>query len=421
MGNVVVLEADLSRWLAHSAAQGDGVAIAPGFALDGGEVVHVFISPDPPWKPSGRPIAVLLGLDRGAHMSPDSLLATWTAPLPVLPALEAVLAVTAGVVGRAPTARAWRRHEGRWVASREVVVPGLGNAFSRNAGLLESDSMANRKVGIIGLGSGGGTIAVELAKAGVGRFFLADRDRLELHNVGRHVCDLTDLGRRKTAAVSDKILARNPAAELQVFDGDVVEAEADGELDVLLADCDVLVGATDNNRSRRLVNRIALEHGKPAVFGRAYTRACGGDVIRVRPDLGGPCYECLIGSVDEEVSSASSEQAVAYADRPAVVEPGLALDIAPIALMCVRLVIQELVRGTGSTLESLDQDLPGSLFVWANRRDGQFAGWKPMGFGVGVQSVHRWYCARAPRNPLCAACNEEAFLRDLAPEAQPSG
>ena len=55
--------------------------------------------------------------------------------------------------------------------------------YARSSGLIENGVLANRRVLIVGLGSFGGTIAVELAKAAVGEFAIMDFDRLEVHNV----------------------------------------------------------------------------------------------------------------------------------------------------------------------------------------------------------------------------------------------
>lgn len=301
--------------------------------------------------------------------------------------------------------------DGAWAALDVVRVPSFGQAFARNRGIVESEALSNCCVGIVGLGSGGSYIALELAKAGVGRFVLVDRDTIAIENVGRHICGVGDIGRRKTLAVRDRILEKNPAAVCRLADLDVLEDQE--QLQAELAECHVLVGATDSNASRRVVNELALQTGRAAIFGRAYVRASGGDVIRVRD--GGPCYDCLFGlmPVEEEVASEHSAHAPAYSDVVVRVEPGLALDIAPIALMCARLVVQELVRGTGSALESLDEDLPGALFLWANRREGKFANWKPMRNGLRDLAVQRWYGMAAARRADCATCNEDAFLANL--------
>lgn len=408
----VVFEEDLHEWLRRAGAEDRVASVAAALELDDGTVVHACLVAPAAWRHAGRPAPLVVGRALPGVDAPERLLAAWGARLAIDSARVGHLAAVRVEDGRTAVS-AWVRADAGWREARVLLVPEYAEAFARNRGILESTALAHRKVAVVGLGSGGATIASELVKAGVGRLVLADRDTLDVENVGRHVADLRDLGRRKTLAMRDRLLARNPRAELTLFDGDIVsELERFAEL---AADCEVLIGATDNNRSRRALNRLAIELGRPAIFGRAYTRACGGDVIRVRPGAG-PCYECLFGDAGpaEEVSSSRSESAPAYADRPAVVEPGLALDIAPIALMCARLAIQELVRGTGSSLESLDEDLPGSIFMWGNRREGQFAGWAPMGYGTSGFTVQRWFCARAERRPGCPACDEEAFLRELA-------
>jgi molybdopterin/thiamine biosynthesis adenylyltransferase len=303
---------------------------------------------------------------------------------------------------------------GGWRAVPTEGPLDLSGFGARNRGVLETDVLSDRTVAVVGLGSGGSSIASELAKAGVGRFVLIDRDRLDVANVGRHVCDASDLGRRKTAAMADRLRARNPAVRIDTIDADIL---ADPEQTRRwLEGVDAIVAATDNNPSRLLLNRIAVETGTPVVFGRAFVRACGGDVIRVRPsDPACPCYACLIRDrvEEEELTSARSSAAPAYADREVRAEPGLSLDIAPIAHFCARLVLQELLRGTDSGLRSLEADLPGALFLWANRREGRFARWPIMGAGVRQLSVQRWYGVRAQRDPTCETCNPDAFLANL--------
>lgn len=415
----LVLESDLDLWLQRVVPGGETGERCAAVILDQGEVVHYFLNPPrelPPHR--GEPAVGLVVFANGSDNGPTEDFERWRGVLPPGRALAQLLQVVGSRQGGNLHLRSWSLRGPGWVQDDVVLVPGPERAFARNEGILESGLLAGKEVAIVGLGSGGALIAVELAKAGVGRFVLVDQDRIEIENVGRHPCGVWDLGRRKTLAVRDRILEKNPHAVCHLLDGDAVKRQA--ELRALVAGSDVLVGATDNNRSRRVINRLALDLGKPAIFGRAYVRASGGDVIRVTP--GGPCYECLFGGVpvEEEVSSVHSRQIPGYAGAEVRVEPGLSLDIAPIAFLCARLVIQELVRGTDSSLRSLDDDLPGSLFLWANRREGQFAEWEPMGYGYKRMAVQRWYCLNAPRNPGCPACNEEAFLGLLESEIQPA-
>ena len=63
-------------------------------------------------------------------------------------------------------------------------------------------------VGILGCGSGGSKVALELACSGVGRFVLVDPEDLDETNVVRHAADDRYIGMAKTDAVADLIRHR---------------------------------------------------------------------------------------------------------------------------------------------------------------------------------------------------------------------
>ena len=54
--------------------------------------------------------------------------------------------------------------------------------------------MTEKKVVVLGCGSVGSLIAMELARSGVGNFLLVDADTLEYHNLCRHQCGIEDVG-----------------------------------------------------------------------------------------------------------------------------------------------------------------------------------------------------------------------------------
>lgn len=396
-----------------------GERVAAGYATDGGSVVHVFVGA-PIGRPSGVPISARIVTvheedEAGAHA--EARRATSEGEVRA----SSIVLVVARVAERA------RVHA--WLHTRDVVlpcdvlrVPTSSDLFSRSRGLLETDALSRRTVGMVGVGSGGSAVAVELARAGVGRFVLLDPDRLELANLSRHLCGLSDLGRTKVAAVRDLLLDRNPHLTVDAQPLDVL-ADSARAMDAL-ADVDLLVGATDDPRSRGWINRLALRTGRTAIFGRALTRAYGGDVLRVRPTEG-PCVACVYGAGldrEEEISSlAQAASAPAYVgpeDRAALVQPGLSADVAPIANMIVRLALLELSRGTNAAITTLDADLGADLYIWANRRERVYAEWPPMGCGSKTPSILRWYGVDAPRDASCIECgrHERAEVRlDTAP------
>ena len=148
----------------------------------------------------------------------------------------------------------------------EVEIIRTGHAaFTRNAPVLETDALARRSVLCIGLGSGGSAVADQLARSGVGRFVLWDHDRLESHNIGRHICTLRDIGRRKVLAVRDHILAVNPAAQVETVHTDVLYAS--DRLAEIMETVDGVIAGTDNNASRFAINDAAC--APPALPGMA--------------------------------------------------------------------------------------------------------------------------------------------------------
>lgn len=309
--------------------------------------------------------------------------------------------------------KSWRRVGGEWMRERVMLVPDASHAFLTNVGLIESDLLSDKCVAVVGLGSGGSTIVTELAKAGVGQFILADFDRIEVQNVGRHICGLRDIGRRKTIAMRDQVLARNPAAKVELFHGDVVKYRS--AMEPLLDKADVIVAATDTNASRMMLNQFAVDAQTATVFGRVHQRGSGGDVMIVRPN--GPCYHCAFGElmIEEEVSTEPRDLPV-YSTKPVMPMPGLSLDVAPIALMCARLVLTELCRGSDTAFKGLAEDLRAPMFVWANRRTGQFKEWEPMGLGFTAMSIQRWYGIGVQIDETCPVCQPEAFSAQLRRE-----
>ena len=286
--------------------------------------------------------------------------------------------------------------------------------YSRSAGLIENDALQHKRVLIVGLGSFGSQIAVDLAKAAVGEYALVDFDKLERHNIVRHACSLKDVGRLKTDAVEELILGKNPYAKVEKFPVDVNERQKVLETEITKAD--IVICATDNNQSRFRISEIVHRLGKVCIYGRANTRAEGGDVFIQRP--GGPCYNCLVGTSaydaqSEEVSSKAaglrSGRIAAYTspeDVEAIVQVGLAVDIAPITNMMVKLALVELSKGSAAGLAALEEEFTYDYWMWANRRERRFQNWAPFNKAGHLPTVLRWYGVRIPKDGTCPVCGE---------------
>lgn len=373
---------ELKAFLASGAAQATGV----GYEWEGEGVVHLHLAPLA--HAFGRSMSASFARPGAAH-DPSAQLRVDVAP--------DATATIAGVPAS--------------------IIPARDSLYKRAKGLLEVGTLADKRVLIIGLGSGGAPIAIDLAKAGVGHFVLADFDRVELHNIPRHICNVNDLGRLKTDAVADAVLGKNPYAEVVRLPIDVNQ-----HLDLLdseVARADLVMVCTDNNTSRYRTSELLVKNATVGIFGRCITRAEGGDVFIYRP--GQACYFCLLGTdwfnpEDEEIANYESAKRsgripayVSEADAEAFVQVGLSSDIEPITNMMVKLALVELSRGTDSGISALEEELAQNYFIWANRREHQYRQWGAFTNRDRMPTIMRWYGMDIARNPDCNLCGNPAL------------
>lgn len=146
------------------------------------------------------------------------------------------------------------------------------------------------KVLIVGLGGLGTPLAQYLAAAGVGTIGLVDFDEVEASNLQRQVIHGTrDVGRPKVASARDAIKAINPLVKVETYQ---MLLTAENAMDII-ADYDVVADATDNYKTRYLINDACVLLGKPDVFGAMYQFEGQTSVYYAKE---GPCYRCLYQS-----------------------------------------------------------------------------------------------------------------------------
>ena len=103
-----------------------------------------------------------------------------------------------------------------------------------------------------------------LARIGVGYLRVVDGDVFEESNLNRQLLSSTmNLGRPKTLAAQQRVMAVNPLVEV-----DAVQAELTVEnARQLLGECDVAVDCLDNIPARLVLQEAAKEAGIPVVHG----------------------------------------------------------------------------------------------------------------------------------------------------------
>ena len=319
-------------------------------------------------------------------------------------------------VAQDSTAAVWMQDMEQGVSPE--IIPAKEDLYSRNKGLLELNILEGKRAMIVGLGSFGSQIAIELAKAGVGSFALMDFDRVELHNLARHTATVRDLGRLKTDVISDAVVGKNPYAKVDSFPININDYP-----ELLESECakaDIVICATDNNKSRFNLSNALVKTSTVGIFGRAITRAEGGDVFIYRP--GGPCYCCLLGNgwydstmeeITDEGSARRDGRIAAYVsaeDADAMVQVGLSADIEPMCNMMVKLALMELSRGAASGITSLEEEFPFAYYMWANRRERNYTNWASFANPGHMPTIMRWYGVELERDKGCAICGNATSL-----------
>ena len=124
-------------------------------------------------------------------------------------------------------------------------------------------SLRKATVGIAGAGGLGSNVALSLARAGVGRLIIADKDAIETSNLNRQQYAMDQVGRRKVEALKENLEAINPFSEYVVHD---VEVMAENVLS-LFGEADVMVEAFDGAEAKRMLIEtwLAGRPGRPIV------------------------------------------------------------------------------------------------------------------------------------------------------------
>ncbi len=216
------------------------------------------------------------------------------------------------------------------------------NIFSRNKGILESDVMEQKRAIILGCGSVGSLVALELARAGVKHFILVDADILEYHNICRHQCGIEDVGDFKVYALKRKILNINPSAEILTFEGIVQNLPKDTLDSFCVAGNTVFIGCADNRIADVYINRISIYFKSSFISIGFWERAFAGEIFYHVYGEDMPCYECALGD-GSGLSARSEANHHVYSNQEDTeglkFEPGISVDINFVTSIGIKLIL----------------------------------------------------------------------------------
>jgi len=165
----------------------------------------------------------------------------------------------------------------------------------RRGGAMQALTEKRVSVGIVGCGSVGGFLAMSLARCGISKFLLVDKDCMAPENVARHLCGLVDAVKAtpKVDAVARRLREHFPHIECNSVRGDVLRLLQ--TQDLRLDDYALLVVAAGSMATERRINYV-VRKGRlnvPVVYLWIEPFGLGGHILYASPS-GQGCYECCI-------------------------------------------------------------------------------------------------------------------------------
>ena len=250
--------------------------------------------------------------------------------------------------------------------SRQMLFPPIGENGQKQ--------LRDKRVLIVGAGALGTGNAELLARAGVGRLTIIDRDYVEFSNLQRQLLYTeADAKQRLPKAVALQRHLAEINSETAV-DAHVADASVD-ELKELAAGADLLIDATDNFETRFVINAISQKYNVPWIYG-----ACVGSYgisFMIIPGRT-PCLNCLMEDIPDGGATCDTV--------------GI---IAPAVQMVVAHQTAEALKWLTGNHQALRNELV-SFDLWANRHS-----------AVRVEHL---------RKPDCPSCGNDAVYPYLSRE-----
>jgi len=158
------------------------------------------------------------------------------------------------------------------------------------------------RIGIVGVGGTGSACAFQLARTDVGEMVLFDPQSTDISNLNR-LYGLTKSqaarGIPKVSVVGNRVRQISSTRVVQ-HRASILKKEAISSL----LDCDVIIGCTDSQSARAVLNQIPTSYGVPVIDVGCRAESHEGEVLSMWADVrrlesGGPCLWCM-GAIDSE-------------------------------------------------------------------------------------------------------------------------
>src|SRR5438128_8429729 len=181
--------------------------------------------------------------------------------------------------------------------SRQILFSGIGKDGQ--------ERLSQARAVIIGCGALGSAQAEALARAGVGRLLIVDRDFVEASNLQRQTMFTeADAQERlpKAIACANHITEINSDIDTEPEVVDVNHSNVEQFID----QCDIVLDGTDNFATRYLINDACVKHNVNWIYGAAV--GSYGVTMTIRPNHT-PCLRCVFPEAPAVASAPTCDTA----------------------------------------------------------------------------------------------------------------
>jgi ubiquitin-like modifier-activating enzyme 5 len=144
---------------------------------------------------------------------------------------------------------------------------------------------------IVGVGGLGSVASEMLARCGIGKLFLFDKDEVSIVNLNRMGFFEKDLGKPKVEVFSQYLHAVNPEVEIIAVHGDIMLPDIDEEFEKAINASDIVLMGLDNFPARTFVNQKCIRLNRILVDAGAARSALSGHVHPIFPKSNA-CMAC---------------------------------------------------------------------------------------------------------------------------------
>lgn len=276
----------------------------------------------------------------------------------------------------------------------ELVRAGRAGSVDFNVRIPALAFLQNKRIAVIGLGSVGAPIALELARAGASSLSIIDFDFVEPGSTVRWPLGLSAAGSQKTIALK-AFIERNhlfTAINAIEYRFGLPRVGLEVDLEKAISRADIIIDATAESAIHQFLSDYARKNKKPFVYAYLTPGAYGGLVACFDPTREMGCWHCLQMALYEEKSipepaflNIADVQPPGCAERTAIFA---GFDATEISLEATRMALSALSNGHEEQYPKCDWDVA----VMKMRSD------------AGNRIPPSWVVHRLGINPRCALC-----------------